>query len=124
MQQKRKFFFFAYFFGVCIVFLVMNYKVFLEAMKLVHGIPMGDLDVIMSKPDSKKRGADLEWRKTCERNGIDSSPLGVMTKNPFQYHKNANAAIALTKAQARIDKLEEELRKVKTQLALAKVINR
>ncbi len=123
MQQKKSFFF-AYLFGVCMVFLVMNYKVFLEAMKLVHGIPMGDLDVIMSKPDSTNRKADQNWRKTCERNGIDSGPIGVMTNDPMQYHKNANAATGLAKAQARIDELEEELRKVKTQLALAKVINR
>jgi hypothetical protein len=47
-----------------------------------------------------------------------------MTNDPMQYHKNANAANALAKAQVRIDELEDELRKVKTQLALTRVINR
>lgn len=104
--------------------IVMNYKVFFEAMKLVPEIPMGDLDIIMNKPDSTDRAADLKWRKTCERNGIDTSPIGVHTHDPIQYHKNANASQALVKAKARIDELEDDLRKVKTQLALAKVINR
>lgn len=102
----------------------MNYKVFLEAMRMVHGIPMGDLDVIMNKPDSTDRKADQNWRKTCERNGIDSGPIGVKTNDPMQYHKNANAAEMLVKARARIEELEEELRKAKTQLALTRVINR
>lgn len=102
----------------------MNYKVFLEAMKLVHGIPAGDMDVILNKPACTDRKADQNWRKTCERNGIDSGPIGVLTNDPMQYHKNSNAAQRLVKAQARIDELEEELRKAKTQLALNRVIGR
>lgn len=111
-------------FGMCIVRGIMHYKIFLEVMKVVHGIPMEDLNIIMNKPKSYDRKADLIWRKACERNGIDTSPMGVKTSDPVAYSKHASAAQNWEKAQQRINDLEEELRKTKTQLALVKVLNR
>jgi hypothetical protein len=102
----------------------MHYKVFAEAMKMAQEMPHEDLVVILAKPETTNRQADLAWRKTCARNGVDTSPLGSKTSDPERYERNYAAAERLQEAKAKIEKLETDLRTAMTKLALYKVTNR
>jgi len=102
----------------------MNYKVFQEAMKLAQAMPHEDLVLILAKPETTDRKADQTWRRTCERNGVDTSPIGVKTSDPVGYTRDYQAKQKLEEARDRIKVLEDELRKAMTQLALYKVTNR
>jgi hypothetical protein len=103
---------------------IMHFRVFLEAMKLARAMPHDDLGIVISKPDVADRKADQAWRRTCERNGIDTSPAGVKTGDPARYVRDYYVGQRLEVAKAKIEQLESELRTLRTQLALLKVTNR
>lgn len=90
----------------------MHYSVLFEAAALLGSLSPEDRDLILSKPASTDRAADMAWRRLCRRHGIVTTARCVTERGDYQEVYRLRRRVADLERELQVKDRDESQRRL------------